>query len=142
VEQRNFVSFDWPIDPSDEQREDYDAIPPGREIMERIRNVLASRGFDVTPVEQHKFYGWCFESSSGGATVWSMLQRPGPWLLISESRHSLLTRLFGKAQNEPIATVRSAIDQCLLASPEATGVQWLSRSEYSAQGRFSGDTPP
>ena len=138
MEQRNFVSFDWPIDESDEQRENYDVVPPGRAILERIRNALASRGFDVAPVCQHKFYGWCFDSKFNGVTVWTMLQHPGPWFLISEPRQSLLKRLFGRDQTEPLATVCSAIGAFLSNSPDATSIQWFSRSEFRTQEGATG----
>jgi len=101
--------------------------------MECARNWLASRGFDVTTVEQHKFYGWFFESTCNGATVWSMLQGAEPWLMINEPHHSFLKRLFGQTQSEPLAKLCGAINEFLTNSPEATNVRWVSRSEYQTQ---------
>ena len=142
MELKTFVSFDWPMDQKDEEREDYDSVPPGRGILEHIRNALASRGFDVGPIDQHKFYGWCFESHSDGVTIWSMLQHPGPWLLISEPRHPFLKRLFGQARSEPLVEVCSVLDDCLKAAPQATTIRWFSRSEFSTQEQANGALAP
>ena len=142
MEPRNFVSFDWPSEPHEEQEVDGEVVPAGRPIMARIRAALGTKGFEVSAVAQHDSYGWYFESNRDGVTVWSMLQYSDPWLLISEARHSVWRRLLNKTPQQPLGDVCNAIHEYLSNTSESTGIQWFSRSEFQSKQGKNGTPSP
>ena len=117
----------------DDQVEDGDEIvkPGGAAIAELLRAAVANRGLTTSPVYQHSFYGWAFDVSAGGVTVWCMVQFPDPWLLITEVPGTLLGRLFRRRPGETQETVLSILRETLSAPPFKSAA-WMTRTEYEA----------
>jgi hypothetical protein len=119
--------------PDDQVEEGGEIVKPGgAAIGELLRASVAQRGLATTPVYQHSFYGWAFDVTVGGKTVWCMLQFPDPWLLITDVRESFLGRLFRGPSRETHEAVLSILRETLAATPFRS-TTWTTRSEYNAQ---------
>lgn len=142
MEQRTFVSFEWPSELTEEQEIDGEISPPGLPILDQVRVELISNGFSVSPVLQHDSYGWYIETAVSDVTVWSMLQYSEPWLLINETQTSLLTRLFRRTPAQPVADLCFAIHQFLSGKSKAHDIQWFSPSEFQQRRGENGASSP
>lgn len=119
--------------PDDQVEEEGEIVKPGgAAIAELMRASVANRGLTTSAVYQHSFYGWAFDVSVGGKTVWCMVQFPDPWLLITEVPGTLLGRLFRGTSGEAHETVLSILRETLAVAPFRSAA-WMTRNEYAAQ---------
>jgi hypothetical protein len=119
-------------DPEWEAAAEDDDLPAGRPIAEWLRSRLVAAGFPCTDVENHESFGWDFDAGRGPATVWCLLQSPGPWLLIAEPRVSLWDRIRGRSGTGG-ADVLRAIRALLAGDPRVKSPVWFTRSGYGAR---------
>ena len=110
-------------------------IPPGRELMEFVAQALRTRGLPNAGVYQHDAYGWSFDTTLDGVSVWCMLQRSDNWLLISRPQIPLLKRLFAKGEaGDAHQQVCFAIDAVLHGDPRFSNVRWFTQAEFHSHG--------
>lgn len=74
---KSHIEFDG--DSASQESED---IPPGKDIMVRLRSFLGGNGVKCESVEQRSHYGWEFTAVYKQGKYLVVLQRAGPWLLI------------------------------------------------------------
>ena len=62
------------------------AVPGGRNILEAYREWLGSRGIKASAVGPHSHYSMDLDVSVDEGEVWTMIQNPDPWLMITKPR--------------------------------------------------------
>lgn len=116
--------------------------PGGRNVALALSEALRERGFAVTSPEQHSFYGWAFGVAGDDASIWVLLQFPGPWLLLSQDKTGLLSRL--KIDSAAFhRRVLETLNQSLARDARFRNLSWYTKSEYEkGQSRGSGSPAP
>lgn len=107
--------------------------PAGRGICEWMATRFVAQGYRCSTPRQHSFYGWSFEVQHRSGAIWFLLQQPGPWLLISESRASFFRKFMGaagdRAHHEELLRM---LEGFLLADKRFSSIARYSREEYDA----------
>ncbi|MEX2140879.1 MAG: hypothetical protein WD894_16565 [Pirellulales bacterium] len=143
MEHRTYVTFEWDT----EDNAEFDAggnivAPGGRQIIEDLQRGLRQRGFSVTDVVMHEFYGWSFNAISERVQVWCMIQYAEPWLLVTDVPFSRMHWLLGRKPRLQHSRVCTAIHDVLASSRRARTIQWFSPREYNqSQGSEGADRP-
>jgi hypothetical protein len=115
--------------PDDSKESDGEVVAPaGRNIMEAICRQLASASLAITQPAQRRFYGWTAQFPLGKATIWMLIQQPGPWLLIVEARASWLTG--GKARADALDQGLALMRTALSADPRIKEPRWMTKTQF------------
>lgn len=140
---RTFVLFEASFpDDSELESERHPETPGGRNVAESLVLGLKNRGYRCSEPKQHSFYGWSFDVDCNGITVWCLLQFPGPWLLLSETRSPLFARLIGQRTHEAHIAVLKALSEAIKGDCRFSSVKWLTKSEYEARNMSSAKADP
>lgn len=108
--------------------------PPGRIVAEQVARALRASGVSITrPVTVHDSYGWAFEVELTGVRIWLMVQRSDQWLLITQTRRSLVDRLLRRTYETAHRAVADTLDQALHGPLGATDVKWYTRAQFESQ---------
>lgn len=142
MNRRNWVSFKSTVPDDSEWTPAGDiSVPGGRTISTSIAAFLINRGFEVSSVEQHSFYGWAFDVRSDDCRAWCLLQDADPWLLIVEQRKGGLSWLRGSEPTARMETLLNTLGMLMSAESEYSSVCWYTRREYEA-GHMGGAERP
>ena len=116
-------------------------VPPGRSIAQTIAEELSSRGASVSRPTQHSFYGWAFDITFEGCEAWSLLQFPGPWLLLIEEKRDRSQRPVGSRSSVPMSRLLREVDEVLKDRERFSSVQWFTKKEYESGSQQGAHTP-
>jgi hypothetical protein len=116
-------------------------VPHGRSIASTIAGCLREAGLRVSDVEQHEYYGWCFDVLFPNAVEWCLLQYPGPWLLLVRERRPVLRRLLCRGGTGHLETTLRAIDRVLKEGGRFASVQWFAERAYDSGARQGAESP-
>lgn len=112
-------------------------VPGGRAIALTLVALLESRVLTCSKPQQHSFYGWTFEVGFDGATIWCLLQYPGPWLILTECRTSVAMRVLHPRQRDKHQNVLRELVAAMHSDSRFTKIRPLTKAEFEAQGRIS-----
>jgi len=138
---RTFACFETDVPDDGEFTAGGDIVRPGgRNVALALTEALRERGFAVTAPEQHSSYGWAFSVAGDDASVWVLLQFPGPWLLLSQDKTGLLSRLKCDSA-ESHRRVLATLNQSLVRDARFRNLRWYTKSEYE-KGNSRGPGSP
>ena len=117
-------------------------VPGGKHIASFLSSALAERGMCTSHPRQHSFYGWAFEITNLQTRVWCLLQFPGPWLLLTEVRRSIVDRALRRRREAEHRQVLQAIHQVVTNDDRFRSVRWYTQAEYNSAPNAVGSDEP
>ena len=143
VELRTHTTFeaDFPDDAEFVESRDIKR-PGGLGIARVLCRMFQGRGFEVSEPEQHSFYGWAFVVSEEDLAVWFLLQFPGPWLLLSQVRTSLVRRFFSSRSVSRHRRILEILNDSLAHDNRFREIKWFSKKQFEEGGGRSGERTP
>ena len=108
-------------------------------MLGMLSDHFTHRGFAVSSIEQHGFYGWAFEVRTSECRAWCLIQGGDPWLLIIEDRR-LLQRLLGIRTSQKLEEILDAVREMLQQDSGFSSICWFTRNEYESGHRSNADS--
>ncbi len=139
---RTYATFTSSL-PDDQQEKDGEiVIPGGRNILGRLHDGLARRGFSVSEIKQHEDYGWCFEIVAPSCRIWCLIQFCEPWLLITDRCGGLLKRLLGVSDDSTHRKVCETFQDIIAEDSSFSELRWFTKAEFEeTKGQGGHDKP-
>jgi hypothetical protein len=109
--------------------------PPGRELAEILRAMVAGRVADMTELWNEEDYGWSFNCDWDGVTMNVLVQRIDHWLIICQVV-SLLPRFIRPRRYDAAFTALCYhLDRAIRVDARFRNLRWLTAQEYRRGGR-------
>jgi hypothetical protein len=128
----NYAVFnaDFPDD-SEEDSNGQIITVAGRNILEAICRHISLSGKIVRKPEAYSFYGWISEFEVSKFTISLLLQKPGPWLLILESKGSWLSARVTKENS--LRQGADIVHSALSAESRITSLHWMTKTKFEGR---------
>jgi hypothetical protein len=140
---RTFVHFDGTFEDDAVYDDDGGVLtPPGKAILSVIQDRLTCSGYQLTPIEQHSFYGWTFDINDTGLPVWVLLQPD--WLLMIGKRGFLGRRVRwpSETKNIYLPKLLKVIHGILASDTRVDDIRWYTPSGYDQSSNPHGHDFP
>jgi hypothetical protein len=104
-------------------------VPGGHQLAETIAAKLITRLRDVTPVEQHEYFGWEFTASTDRASFYNVLNSADDYCYLTATMNWYgLKALLLKRPRADFEQYRELLTDVLHAIPEVSAVKWNASS--------------
>jgi len=132
IESFAVFNADFPDDSSEDGNGNIITVS-GRNILTAICEQIGSAGRTITQPKQHSFYGWasCFHLDKIQIEI--LLQQPGPWLLLIESRASWFTG--NKVKKDALRQGVAIVNAALSSERRIKDLRWMTRTAFEALKR-------
>jgi hypothetical protein len=127
---KSYAVFESDFPDDSQEQGDEIIVPAGRNILEALCRKLSHAGTEAKPPSQRSFYAWFSEFSLEKATIWFLLQQPGPWLLIVEAHVGWLTS--GHSKADALMRGVKMINDALMNEAQVRELRWMTKEEFES----------